>query len=148
MPGLTVWKEREIDRLRRDMERLFARLWDDFGIPRFPRISKTIPAMDLSVKGENLVIRAEIPGIDPEDLDISVTEDRLHIKGLVKQESVNEDENFHRVERKYGTFARDIRLPCRVMKEEVEATYKEGILTIVLPKCRPEPDRTFRVTVR
>jgi HSP20 family protein len=148
MPGLTLWKDQEIDRLRRDMERLFARLWDDFGIPRLPRISKTIPAIDLSDKGENLIIRAEIPGINPKDLDISVTEDQLHIEGEVKQESVNEGDQYHRVERKYRTFSRDIKLPCRVMKEEVEATYREGILTIVLPKCTPEPDTSFRVTVR
>jgi len=148
MPGLTIWKDQEIDRLRRDMERLFARLWDDFGIPRFPRISKTIPAMDLSDQGENLIVRADIPGVNPEDLDISVTEDRLHIEGELKQESVTDEDTYHRVERKHGTFTRDIKLPCRVVKEEAKATYKEGILTIVMPKCRPEPDSSFRVPVR
>ena len=148
MPGLTLWKDQEIDRLRRDMERLFARLWDDFGMPRFPRITRNIPAIDLSESEENLIIRAEIPGINPEDLDISVTEDRLHIKGEMKQESVDEGDTYHRVERRHGSFTRDIKLPCRVMKEEVEATYKEGILTIVMPKCKSEPDRSFRVKIR
>jgi len=148
MPELTLWKDQEIDRLRRDMDRLFARLWDDFGMPRFPRITRNIPAIDLSESGENLIIRAEIPGINPEDLDISLTEDRLHIKGEMKQESVDEGDTYHRVERRHGSFTRDIQLPCRVMKEEVEATYKEGILTIVMPKCKPEPDRSFRVKVR
>lgn len=148
MPGLTLWKNQEIDRLRRDMERLFARLWDDFGIPRFPRISRTIPAIDLSDKGENLIVRAEVPGINPEDLDISVTEDRLHIEGKLTQESVDQGENYQKVERKYGTFSRDVKLPCRVTKEEVKATYKEGVLTIVLPKCTPEQERSFRVQVR
>ncbi|MBW2078784.1 MAG: Hsp20/alpha crystallin family protein [Deltaproteobacteria bacterium] len=148
MPGLTLWKDQEIDRMRRDMERLFARLWDDFGMPRFPRIARNIPAIDLFESGENLIIRAEIPGINPEDLDISVTEDRMHIKGEMKQESVDESDTYHRVERRYGSFSRDIQLPCRVMKEEVEATYKEGILTIVMPKCKPEPARPFKITVR
>ncbi|MBW1690652.1 MAG: Hsp20/alpha crystallin family protein [Deltaproteobacteria bacterium] len=148
MPGLTLWKDQEIDRMRRDMERLFARLWDDFGMPRFPRIARNIPAIDLFESGENLIIRAEIPGINPEDLDISVTEDRMHIKGEMKQESVDESDTYHRVERMYGSFSRDIQLPCRVMKEEVEATYKEGILTIVMPKYKPEPARPFKITVR
>lgn len=148
MPGLTLWKDQEIDRLRRDMDRLFARLWDDFGVPRFPGIARNIPSIDLSESGENLIIRADIPGINPEDLDISVTEDRLHIKGEMKKESVDEGDTYHRVERRYGSFTRDIQLPCRVMKEEVGATYKEGILTIVMPKCKPEPDRSFRVKVR
>ncbi len=148
MPGLTLWKDREIDRLRRDMDRLFARLWDDFGMPHLPKITRNIPAIDLSESEENLMIRAEIPGINPEDLDISVTEDRLHIKGEMKQESVDEGDAYHRLERRYGSFTRDIQLPCRVMKEEVKATYKQGILTIVMPKCKPEPDRFFRVKVR
>jgi HSP20 family protein len=148
MPGLSLWKDQEIDRLRRDMDRLFARLWDDFGVPSFPRIARNIPAIDLSESGEELIIRAEIPGINPEDLDISVTEDWVHIKGEMKQESVDEDDAYHRVERRYGSFTRDIHLPCRVMKEEVKAAYKEGMLTIVMPKCKPEPDRSFRVKVR
>jgi len=148
MPDLTVWKKQEIDRLRWDMERLFVRLWDDFGVPRFSRIARNIPSIDLSESGENLVVRAEIPGIDPENLDISVTEDRLHIKGEMRQESTDEDDISQRVERSYGSFTRDIKLPCRVIQEEVEATYKEGVLTIVLPKCKTEPDRSFRVTVR
>jgi len=134
MPELTIWKKQEIDRLRRDMERLFVRLWDDFGIPRFSRIARNIPAID--------------PGINPEDLAISITEDRLYIKGEMKQESTDEGDTYQRVERSYGSFTRDIKLPCRVIHEEVEATYQEGVLTILMPKCKPEPDRSFRVTVR
>jgi HSP20 family protein len=148
MPELTIWKEQEIDRLRRDMERLFTRLWDDFGIPRFSGIVRNIPAIDLSEIGENLIVRAEVPGINPEDLDISVTEDRLHIKGEMRRESADQDDISQRVERSHSSFTRDIKLPCRVRNEEVEATYKEGVLTIVMPKCKPEPDRSFRVTVR
>jgi HSP20 family protein len=148
MPELTVWKKQEIDRLRRDMERLFVRLWDDFGVPRFSRIARNIPAIDLSESGEKLIVRAEVPGIDPKGLDISVTEDRLRIKGEMRQESTDKDDISKRVERSYGSFTRDIKLPCRVIQEEVEATYKEGVLTIVMPKCKPEPDRSFRVTVR
>jgi HSP20 family protein len=148
MPGLTLWKDQEIDRMRRDMDRLFARLLDDFGMPRLPRIIRRVPTLDLSETENNLIIRAEIPGINPEDLDISVTEDQLHIKGAMKQESVREGDTYHRVERRYGSFSRDVQLPCRVMKEDVEATYREGILTIVMPKCTPEPARPFRVKVR
>jgi len=148
MPELTVWKKQEIDRLRRDMERLFVRLWDDFGIPRLSRIARNIPAIDLSESGENLIVRAEIPDIHPEDLDISVTEDRLHIEGEMRQESTDGGDTYQRAETSYGSFTRDIELPCRVMKEEVEASYKEGVLTIVMPKCKPEPVRSYRVTVR
>jgi HSP20 family protein len=148
MPELTIWKKQEIDRLRRDMERLFVRLWDDFGIPRFPRIARNVPTIDISESGENLIVRAEIPGINPEDLEISVTEERLHIEGELRGESTDEGETHQMLETSYSSFTRDIELPCRVRKEEVEASYKEGVLTIVMPKCKPEPVRSFRVTVR
>jgi HSP20 family protein len=148
MPGLTLWKQQEIDRMRRDMDRLFTRLWDDFGISHhLPRITRDVPVLDLSETEDNLVIRAEIPGMDPEDMDISVTEDRLHIKGEMRRESVNKGDDYHRVERRYGSFSRDIQLPCRVMKEEVTATYKEGVLTIVMPKCKTETTPAHRITI-
>jgi HSP20 family protein len=148
MLELTIWKNHEIDRLRRDMDRLFARLWDDFGMSSFPRIARDIPSIDLSESEDKLIINVEIPGINPEDLDISVTEDRLHIKGEMKQESVDKGATYHSVERTYGSFSRDVLLPCRVMKEEVTATYKEGLLTIALPKCKPEAARALKVKIR
>ena len=148
MLELTIWKNQEIDRLRRDMDRLFARLWDDFGMPPFPRIARDIPSIDLSESEDKLIINVEIPGINPEDLDISVTEDRLHITGEMKQESVDRGDTYHSVERRYGAFSRDIPLPCRVMKEEVTATYKEGVLTIVMPKCKPEAARALKIKIR
>ena len=80
MPGLIIWKNQEIDKLRRDMDRLFARLRDDFGMPPFPKIGRDVPFIDLSETEDDLIIKAEIPGIDPEDLDISITEDILNSK--------------------------------------------------------------------
>jgi HSP20 family protein len=148
MLELTIWKNQEIDKLRRDIDRLFARLWDDFGMPSFPRIARDIPSIDLSESEDKLIINVEISGINPEDLDISVTEDRLHITGETKQESVDKGDTYRSVERRYGSFSRDIPLPCRVMKEEVTATYKEGILTIVMPKCKSEAARALKIKVR
>jgi HSP20 family protein len=148
MLELTLWKNQEIDRLRRDMDRLFARLWDDFGMPLFPRIARDVPSIGLSESGDKLIISTEIPGLNPEDLDISVTEDRLHITGKTKQESVDKGDTYHSVERRYGSFSRDIPLPCRVMKEEVTATYEGGVLTIVMPKCKPEAARALKITIR
>ena len=88
MPGLTIWKNQEIDKLRRDMDRLFARLRDDFGMPLFPKIGRDVPSIDLSETEGDIVIKAEIPGINPEDLDISIAGDILNIKGEMKKESV------------------------------------------------------------
>lgn len=148
MPGLIVWKNQEINKLRRDMDRLFARLRDDFAAPGFPRIARDVPFIDLSETEGDLIIRAEIPGINPEDLDISVTEDTLNIKGEIKQEFVREGEDYRRVERRYGSFSRSLKLPCRVMVEDVEATYTNGVLQIVMPKCKPEPARACKVKIK
>jgi HSP20 family protein len=81
MPGLIIWKNQEIDRLKRDMDRLFARLWDDFCIPLFPRGYREAPFIDLSETEDRLILRAEIPGVTPEDLDISITDGTLTIRG-------------------------------------------------------------------
>ena len=148
MPGLIIWKNQEIDKLRRDMDRLFARLRDDFGMPLFPKIGRDVPFIDLSETEDDLIIKAEIPGIDPEDLDISITGDILNIKGEMKQEFVQDSENYHRVERRYGSFSRTIQLPCRVMTEDVKATYRKGILNIVMPKCKPETARALKIKVK
>lgn len=148
MPELTIWTNQEINKLRRDIDRLFARLRDDFAAPLFPRIARDVPFIDLSETEDDLIIKAEIPGINPEDLDISVTEDRLNIKGEIKQEFVDEREDYHRMERRYGSFSRSLQLPCRVMVEDVEATYKNGVLQIVMPKCKPEPARACKVKIR
>ena len=148
MPELTIWTNQEINKLRRDIDRLFARLRDDFAAPLFPRIVRDVPFVDLSETEDDLIIKAEIPGINPEDLDISVTEDRLNIKGEIKQEFVDEREDYHRMERRYGSFSRSLQLPCRVMVEDVEATYRNGLLQIVMPKCKPEPARACKVKIR
>lgn len=148
MPGLIIWKNQEINKLRRDMDRLFARLWDDFGMPHFPRPSRDIPFIDLSETEDDLILKAEVPGINPEDLDISITDDILTIKGEIKQGFVKENENYHRMERRYESFSRTLQLPCRVMIEDVEATYKEGILTIIMPKCKPETSQRVKIKIK
>ncbi len=148
MPGLIIWKNQEINKLRRDMDRLFSRLWDDFGMPHFTRPSRNIPFIDLSETEDDLILKAEIPGLNPEDLDIYITDDILTIKGEMKQELVKEGENYHRMERRYESFSRSIQLPCRVMIEDVEATYREGIVTIIMPKCKPEITQKVKIKIK
>ena len=148
MPGLIIWKNQEINKLRRDMDRLFARLWDDFGMFHFQRPSRDIPFIDLSETKDELILKAEIPGLNPEDLDISITDDILTIKGEMKKEFAKERENYHRMERRYESFSRSIQLPCRIMIEDVEATYKEGIVTIIMPKCKPEITQKVKIKIK
>ena len=147
MPGLIIWKNQEINKLRRDMDRLFARLWDDFGMPHFQRPSRDVPFIDFSETEDKLVLKAEIPGLNTEDLDISITDDILTIKGEIKEEFTKEGENYNRIERRRESFSRTIQLPCKVMIEDTEATYREGIVTIIMPKCKQEIAQEVKIKI-
>jgi len=134
--------------MRRDMDRLFARLWDDFGMSHFTRPSRDIPFIDLYETEEHLILKIEIPGLNPEDLDISITDNILTIKGEITKEFAKEREHYHRMERRYESFSRTLQLPCRIMIEDVEATYREGIVTIIMPKCKPEITKKVKIRIK
>jgi HSP20 family protein len=138
MSELTVWKNQEMVKMRKDIDQLFSRMWSDFGKGFF---TMGALSMDLSETKDSLVLKAELPGVDLEDVKITVTNRALlTINGEKREESVEEGARFHKVERKFGSFTRTIPLPCRVEADRVKATYKKGILTITLPKCEPETE--------
>jgi HSP20 family protein len=146
MPGLILWKQQEIDRLRRDMDRLLDRLWDDFRFPFLPRTAREAPVLELSETEKELIVKAEIPGVNPEDVDISITDDKLSIQVNVKQDRLKERQGYQEWETRYGRFARTIQLPCRILMDDVEATYKDGVLRVVMPKCEQGRKVKVRVT--
>ncbi len=92
-----------------------------------------VPALDVSERENEVVVKAEIPGMSKEDIKVSVKDDMLTISGEKKREEREEGENWHRVERTYGSFKRMLTLPS-VDNEKVEARYKDGVLEIRLPK--------------
>ena len=148
MPELIIWKNERMDKLRRDMDRLCTRVCDEFGIPLFLETAREAPFMDLSETDDTLILKAEVPGMDPKDLDISITDDTLSIKGETKEELVEESGGYHRTERRYGSFSRTLQLPCRINIDDVKATYKKGILNIIMPKCKPEQVREIKIKVK
>jgi HSP20 family protein len=132
---LMEWKPfREVSRLRREMDRL----WDEFFGPgrRFlrPLEMEWLPAVDLAETADKVEIKAEVPGMDAKDIDISLTGDILTIKGEKKSEREEKKESYHLVERSYGSFSRSLRLPAAVNPDQIEASYKQGVLTITCPK--------------
>ena len=148
MPELIVWKNKRMDKLRRDMDRICTKVCDEFGIPLFLETTAELPSIDVSETEDSVVLRAEVPGINPEDLDISITDDTLRISGEKRQERVEEEGGIKRTERRYGSFSRTLQLPCRIDLDDVKATYREGILNIVMPKCKPEQAREIKVKVK
>jgi HSP20 family protein len=115
------------------------RVFEDFMPTRVWRTAGDVAELtfpvDVYETGDNVVVRAVLPGVKPEDVDISVTEGVLHIKGSTQYEQKEENENWYRREIRYGAFARSIPLPTRVNHEMANAEFENGILTITLPKA-------------
>lgn len=119
--------------LKHEMDRVFDRFlegkWDEI-----PALGEWTPNMDISETKDSLVAKVEVPGMDPKDIHISLQENLLTIKGEKKQEKEEKDEHYHRVERAYGVFTRSVRLPVAADASKVTASFKNGLLTITLPK--------------
>jgi HSP20 family protein len=131
MRGLMPWTG--MSGLKHEMDRVFDRFleskWEEI-----PALGQWMPSMDVSETKDSLVAKVEAPGMDPKDIQISLQEDLLTVKGEKRQDKEEKDEHYHRVERAYGAFARSVRLPVAVDANKVTATFKNGLLTITLPK--------------
>jgi HSP20 family protein len=142
---LTTWKPfRELDKMRSEMDRL----WDAFfeGRPRV-REGEWVPSLDVSETKNELVVKAELPGMDPKDIDISLSDGHLTIKGEKRQEKEEKEENYHFIERSYGSFTRSIQLPREVKHDKISASYKNGILKVVLPKSEEAKTKEIKIKV-
>jgi len=142
---LTRWDPfREMFNLRSEMDRLFDNFFDtqlsDWAAPS-PRI-----ALDVVEDENGYQVQAAIPGIDPDDLEITYNNNFLTIQGEVKADREVEESRYHLRERRYGKFVRTITLPAEVNADEISASYKAGILTLHLPKS--EEAKPKRIPVR
>jgi HSP20 family protein len=114
----------------------FDRFGGDFDLPSLFEEGKSwVPAFDISETDKEYVVTAEIPGINVKDLDVTLSDGILTVKGEKKQEKEDKGENYHRVERSYGSFERSFRIPEKVEAETVDAAYKDGVLKLTLKKA-------------
>ena len=114
---------------------LFDRLFDDFRLPTlFGEDGVVMPHFDISESEKEYVITGEIPGMDGKDLDVTLLDGCLTVKGEKKQEKEDKDKNYHRIERHYGSFQRTFRIPDKVKADALEAAYTDGVLKLTLPK--------------
>jgi len=148
MTSLIPWRSRrEIDRFKGEFDKLF----DDFFTRGFFGRSLEemdwVPAVDMSETEKEIVINAEVPGMDAKDIDISLNGRILTIKGERKQEKEEKEKNYHRVERKYGAFSRSFELPTDVDADKVKASYKNGVLNLNLPKTKEQSVKKIEVKV-
>ena len=126
----------ELTSFRREMDRFFDRFFEVWPFRPSGEEGEWAPSVDVSETAKDVVVKAEIPGMDPKDIDVSVHGDVLTLRGERKKEQEEKGENFHRIERSYGAFSRSIRLPAEVDVGKVNATYKDGVLKINLPKTK------------
>ncbi len=136
----TPWSEME--RLRREMNRLFSTYPATTG----SRVTPGYPAMNVWTNENGVVVTAELPGIDPEKLDIAVVENTLTLSGERTPLELAEGDVYHRRERGYGKFTRSFQLPFNVEANNVQAIYEKGVLHITLP--RAEADKPRKIVVR
>lgn len=131
----------ELNRMRKEMDSLFGRLSDTF-----PRVSAGVfPAVNLSEDTENYYVRAELPGVMAEDLDIQVTANKLSISGERRIEPETDGVRYHRREREAGNFSRMIGLPAEINTEKVDAALNDGILTVTVPKAEAAKSRQITI---
>ncbi len=105
-------------------------------------------AVDVIETKDEVVVKASVPGIKPEDIDISVTGDMLTIKGETKAEEKVEQGNYVRQERRYGRFERSIALPTTVVTDKADARFEHGVLTLKLPKAEEVKPKTIKVKTK
>jgi HSP20 family protein len=104
------------------------------------------PALDISERKDAYLVTVELPGLKPEDLDITMEDGLLTIQGERQFTADSSKEQFHRVERRYGAFRRSITLPAHVLAEQIEASFEDGVLLILVPKA--EEAKPKRIQVR
>ncbi len=138
---------RGLSSLQRQMNQLFQEFFGDTDLlGEWPR-GEWFPALDVAETDQELVLHAEVPGIDPKEIEVTVTGDMLTLKGEKKEEFEEKDATRHRVERRYGRFSRSIALPSSVDPNQVKATSKDGVLTIRLGKKEESKPRSIQVKV-
>jgi len=103
------------------------------------------PAIDLSETDSEIVVKASLPGVKREDVEISVNDGILTVKGEKKSDDKTETENFYRREIRYGSFSRSVPLPSRVNHEQADAEFKDGVLTITLPKAEEVRPKQIKI---
>lgn len=137
--------------LQREMNRLFDEFLNGFDLAPLGeapgRISTFSPSVDVQETDKDVKVSAELPGIDEKDIEVSLDDNVLTLKGEKKEEHEEKDKTSYRVERSYGSFHRSILLPPEIDAENVKAKFKKGVLTVTLPKLKTEPEKRKKIDI-
>jgi HSP20 family protein len=146
MTMLTRWEpERELATLRRTFDRFFG---EPFA-PRFMmpwRLDEFEPAVDMAEDETAYIVKAAVPGVKPEEVEVTLHNNVLTLKGEAKEDKEIKEENYYLRERRFGSFMRSLTLPTAVKAEAIEAKHEDGVLTVRLPKM--EEDKPKKIAVK
>ena len=133
----------ELTTLRNRMDRLWSRMTDEE-----PALANWSPTSDVIETKDDIVIKAELPGIDPKDVDVQIENSVLSIQGQRNAEKETDEKGFRRIERTYGTFFRSFVLPPNVEVDKIAATFVNGVLEVRMPKKDEAKPRAIKVDVK
>lgn len=146
MSNITRWEPvREMMTLREAMDRLFD---DAFTRPISASGGSVIPALDLYQTPNEVVVKAALPGLKTEDVQISVTDNVLTLRGEFKHETEHKEATYHIREHRHGAFERSVILPTDVQTEKAKADFENGVLTVTLPKAEAVKPKTISIKAR
>ncbi len=131
------------DRMNRLFNETLGRVFGD----EEARSGAWLPAVDIYETEQSVIVKAELPGIDPKDVEVTVHEGTLYLKGERKYEKEVKEEHYHHVERAYGSFARSFELPASINEDKVEADFKDGVLTLTMPKREEAKAKKIKISV-
>ena len=135
--------------LQQQMNQLFSHFFDSQAVSPFrERFEDIFPNVDIQERNKEIVVTAELPGLEQNDVDISISNDILTLRGEKKQSKEQKEENYYRMERSYGSFHRDIPLPADVETENITAVFKNGVLTMQIPKKPDAQRKTKRIEIK
>ena len=145
--ALVRWQPTALFDLRNDMNRVFDTFRSNGPTSEAPSLAKWRPAVDIAENDNEYIINADLPGINREDLGVTVDDGRLTLRGERRQVSEENNESVHRVERVYGTFTRTFDLPGAVNADRIEATYRDGVLKVTVPKAEEAKPKQIEVKI-
>ncbi len=142
----------ELENLRKEMERLIDEFFPTKGSYISPLWRKgtediAVPSVDMVDRGDEIVVSMDMPGVEKDNIEVSLQEDTLTVKGTVKKESEEKEENYIKRERTYSSFERTIRIPVKINSDKIKAVLKNGILQIHLPKAEEVKPKKIKIDV-
>ena len=142
---------KELEEMRKDMDRLFEEFFSPITRRRRgwlkPEMGVIVPNIEMYDRKNEIVVKAELPGVAKEDIDLTITKDSLTLKGETKKEEEIKEENYYAAEISYGSFTRTIALPAEVDSEKAKASFKNGVLEITLPKREEAKPKEIKIEV-